>query len=59
MLEQLPYLALKTLPKTTALFARLLALPQPVIGRIERDKIWLDLRSLASLERLLDTLEAL
>jgi len=45
--------------KTTALFARLLALPQPVIGRIERDKIWLDLRSLANLERLLDTLEAL
>ena len=45
--------------KTTALFARLLALPQPVIGRIERDKIWLDLRSLANLERLLNTLEAL
>ena len=45
--------------KTTALFTRLLALPQPVIGRIERDKIWLDLRSLANLERLLDTLEAL
>ena len=45
--------------KTTALFARLLALPQPVIGRIERDKIWLDLRSLANLERLIDTLEAL
>ena len=49
----------KTPTKTTALFARLLALPQPVIGRIERDKIWLDLRSLANLERLLDTLEAL
>ena len=45
--------------KTTALFTRLLALPQPVIGRIERDKIWLDLRSLANLERLLNTLEAL
>ena len=45
--------------KTTALFARLLALPQPVIGRIERDRIWLDLRSLANLERLLNTLEAL
>ena len=45
--------------KTTALFARLLALPQPVIGRIERDKIWLDLRSLASLDRLLDSLETL
>ena len=49
----------KTLIKITALFARLLALPQPVIGRIERDKIWLDLRSLANLERLLNTLEAL
>lgn len=45
--------------KTTALFARLLALPQPVIGRIERNKIWLDLRSLASLDRLLDSLETL
>ena len=49
----------KTPTKTTALFARLLALPQPVIGRIERDKIWLDLRSLASLDRLLDSLETL
>ena len=49
----------KTLIKITALFARLLALPQPVIGRIERDKIWLDLRSLASLDRLLDSLETL
>lgn len=49
----------KTPTKTTALFARLLALPQPVIGRIERNKIWLDLRSLANLERLLNTLEAL
>jgi L-seryl-tRNA(Ser) seleniumtransferase len=49
----------KTPTKTTVLFARLLALPQPVIGRIERDKIWLDLRSLANLERLLNTLEAL
>ena len=49
----------KTLLKSTALFARLLALPQPVIGRIERDKIWLDLRSLASLDRLLDSLETL
>ena len=49
----------KTPTKTTALFTRLLALPQPVIGRIERDKIWLDLRSLANLERLIDTLEAL
>ena len=49
----------KTPTKITALFARLLALPQPVIGRIERDKIWLDLRSLASLDRLLDSLETL
>ena len=49
----------KTPAKTTALFARLLALPQPVIGRIERDKIWLDLHSLASLDRLLNSLETL
>ncbi|PJG83273.1 L-seryl-tRNA(Sec) selenium transferase [Caviibacterium pharyngocola] len=45
--------------KPTALFARLKALPQPVIGRIEHNKLWLDLRSAANLDTLRTTLEAL
>ncbi|WP_032093259.1 L-seryl-tRNA(Sec) selenium transferase [Necropsobacter rosorum] len=49
----------KTPAKLTALFARFKALPQPVIGRLENDKLWLDLRSLADLNALLDTLEHL
>lgn len=34
-------------------------LPEPVIARLEQDKIWLDLRSLANLDSLLSTLEYL
>lgn len=49
----------KNFKKLTALSARLSALPEPVIGRIEANKIWLDLRSLVNIERLLANLEAL
>ncbi|WP_040976822.1 L-seryl-tRNA(Sec) selenium transferase [Necropsobacter massiliensis] len=49
----------KTQATPTALYARLKSLPQPVIGRIEQNKIWLDLRSLADINELLHTLESL
>ncbi|WP_101776411.1 L-seryl-tRNA(Sec) selenium transferase [Pasteurella oralis] len=45
--------------KLTALLNHFKRLPQPIICRVEKEKIWLDLRSLASLERLLDTLKQL
>ena len=52
-------IAEKTEAKLTALLTVFKALEQPIIGRVEKGKIWLDLRSLASLDRLLDSLETL
>lgn len=49
----------KTEEKTTALLARLKALATPVIGRMENDKIWLDMRSAGDISALLATLETL
>ncbi len=62
-LAEIPSIAVtieaKTQATPTALYARLKSLPQPVIGRIEQNKIWLDLRSLADINQLLHTLESL
>ncbi|MFZ7159614.1 L-seryl-tRNA(Sec) selenium transferase [Avibacterium gallinarum] len=49
----------KNSQKLTALIQRFKQLPQPIIGRVEQNKLWLDLRSLANFERLLNTLEQL
>lgn len=45
--------------KLTALLQRFKRLPQPIICRVEKEKIWLDLRSLASLALLLETTKQL
>jgi len=45
--------------KLTALLARFKSLSTPVISRVENNKIWLDLRSLANIEKLLTTLKEL
>lgn len=62
-LARLPSMAIileeKTTEKLTALIQRLKQLPQPIIGRVEQNKLWLDLRSLANFDRLLNTLEQL
>lgn len=62
-LARLPSIAItleeKTAEKLTALIQRLKQLPQPIIGRVEQNKLWLDLRSLANFDRLLNTLEQL
>ena len=52
-------IAEKTEAKLTALLAMFKALEQPIIGRIEKGKIWLDLRSVADFKALLDTVEKL
>ena len=49
----------KTTAKLTALLAVFKALEQPIIGRVEKGKIWLDLRSVADFKALLDTVEKL
>lgn len=49
----------KTEEKTTALLARLKGLVTPVIGRMEDDKIWLDMRSAGDISTLVETLEHL
>ena len=41
----------------TALLTVFKALEQPIIGRVEKGKIWLDLRSVADFKALLDTVE--
>lgn len=62
-MEQIPSLAVtlaeKTGSKLTALSARLKTLSQPIIGRIENGKLWLDLRSVADIETLLHTVDEL
>ena len=45
--------------KLTALLTVFKALEQPIIGRVEKGKIWLDLRSVADFKALLDTVEKL
>ncbi|MGQ0287371.1 L-seryl-tRNA(Sec) selenium transferase [Pasteurellaceae bacterium 22721_9_1] len=45
--------------KLTALLQTFKQLPTPIIARVEQDKIWLDMRSLANLEQLLESLQSL
>lgn len=52
-------IAEKNSQKLTALLTRFKRLSSPVIARAENNKIWLDLRSLACLEKLLITLDEL
>ncbi|XWY18948.1 L-seryl-tRNA(Sec) selenium transferase [Bisgaard Taxon 45] len=42
--------------KLTALLQRFKVLPQPIICRVEKEKIWLDLRGLADIDSLLKTI---
>lgn len=62
-IERIPSVAVtiaeKTNVKLSALSARFKQLSQPIIGRMENGKIWLDLRSLADIETLLNTLDEL
>lgn len=62
-MERIPSVAVtiaeKTNAKLSALSARFKQLSQPIIGRMENGKIWLDLRSLADIETLLNTLDEL
>ena len=62
-MERIPSVAVtiaeKTNIKLSALLARFKQLSQPIIGRMENGKIWLDLRSLADIETLLNTLDEL
>ena len=62
-MERIPSVAVtiaeKTNVKLSALSARFKQLSQPIIGRMENGKIWLDLRSLADIETLLNTLDEL
>lgn len=62
-MERLPSIAVtlaeKTNEKLTALSARFKALPQPIIGRMENGKLWLDLRSCADFDGLIQQLERL
>ena len=52
-------IAEKTEAKLTALLTIFKALEQPIIARVEKGKIWLDLRSVADFKALLDTVEKL
>ena len=49
----------ETHAELTALLTVFKALEQPIIGRVEKGKIWLDLRSVADFKALLDTVEKL
>lgn len=49
----------KTPEKTTALLTRFKQLDAPIIARMEKNKIWLDLRSVADFDALLETVEKL
>ncbi|MDU8924955.1 L-seryl-tRNA(Sec) selenium transferase [Pasteurellaceae bacterium LIM206] len=52
-------LAEKNGGKLTALLTRFKQLSTPIIPRVEKDKIWLDLRSAADIQELLHTLQEL
>lgn len=62
-MERIPSVAVtlseKTSKKLTALSTRFKQLSRPIIGRMENGKLWLDLRSLANIETLLNTLDEL
>ncbi|MGV3059175.1 L-seryl-tRNA(Sec) selenium transferase [[Pasteurella] aerogenes] len=62
-LAEIPSVAVTLQAKTsgnlTALLTRFKTLPQPIIGRLEQQRIWLDLRSVADFGALQTTLEAL
>ncbi|MCK3658056.1 L-seryl-tRNA(Sec) selenium transferase [Pasteurellaceae bacterium Pebbles2] len=62
-MARIPSVALTLSPKTsrklTALLTRFKQLPTPIIGRVEQDKIWLDMRSLADVNALLEGLNSL
>lgn len=62
-MERLPSVAVvlseKTNEKLTALSERFKRLSKPIIGRMESGRLWLDLRSLADIESLLQTVEEL
>lgn len=49
----------KTPQKLSALSTRFKRLSQPIIGRMENGKLWLDLRSVADIETLLNTVDEL
>lgn len=49
----------KTSGNLTALLRRFKQLPTPIIPRVEQDKIWLDMRSVANIDALLGSLQAL
>lgn len=52
-------IAEKTNVKLTALSERFKALSQPIIGRMESGKLWLDVRSVANIETLLQVVDEL
>lgn len=62
---KIPSIAVTLQPKSTKsedlyqLVTQLKTLSQPIIGRIEADKLWLDLRSVADIEALLTTVNEL
>lgn len=62
-MERLPSVAVvlseKTNEKLTALSERFKRLSKPIIGRMENGRLWLDLRSLADIENLLQTVKEL
>ncbi|OOF49766.1 L-seryl-tRNA(Sec) selenium transferase [Rodentibacter trehalosifermentans] len=62
-MARLPSLAVtiaeKTNSKLTALAERFKTLSQPIIGRMENGKLWLDVRSVATIEMLLQVVDEL
>ena len=62
-MERIPSVAVtlseKTPQKLSALSTRFKQLSQPIIGRMENGKLWLDLRSAADIETLLNTVDEL
>ena len=62
-MERIPSVAVtlseKTPQKLSALSTRFKRLSQPIIGRMENGKLWLDLRSVADIETLLNTVDEL